>query len=52
MVGKKKILDDITVQARIPGELVKLMDDWRREQEDLPTRSEAIRRLLAKALKK
>jgi hypothetical protein len=28
------------------------IDDWRREQPDIPTRNESIRRLLAKALGK
>jgi hypothetical protein len=27
------------------------LDDWRRKQPDIPTRSEAIRRLLEQALK-
>lgn len=30
---------------------MKLLDDWRREQPDLPSRAEAIRRLVEKALK-
>ncbi|MCG8503268.1 MAG: hypothetical protein MI755_01565 [Sphingomonadales bacterium] len=29
---------------------IEAIDDWRREQEDLPSRSEAIRRLVAIAL--
>lgn len=52
MVGKKKLVNDSTVQVRVPGDTLKLLDDWRREEDDLPTRSEAIRRLLLKALKK
>jgi hypothetical protein len=29
---------------------VKAIDDWRRQQEDLPNRSESVRRLVAVAL--
>lgn len=34
-----------------PPEWLKAVDDWRREQADLPTRAEAIRRLVETALK-
>jgi len=30
--------------------LLRAIDDWRRKQEDLPPRTEAIRRLIEKAL--
>jgi hypothetical protein len=30
---------------------VKAIDDWRRQQEDLPNRSESVRRLVAVALR-
>jgi hypothetical protein len=33
-------------ELRTSPSLMRLIDDWRREQEDLPTRSEAIRRLI------
>jgi metal-responsive CopG/Arc/MetJ family transcriptional regulator len=36
---------------RIPPEFLKAVDDWRRHQEDLPGRSEAIRRLVELGLK-
>lgn len=36
---------------RMSDELVAQIDAWRREQEDIPTRSEAIRRLVDQALK-
>jgi hypothetical protein len=40
----------IPLNERVPfatsKEQVKRLDEWRRRQEDLPTRSEAIRRLL------
>ncbi|WP_419762273.1 ribbon-helix-helix protein, CopG family [Brevundimonas vesicularis] len=39
------------VQLRLSDELVKAIDEWRRTQEDIPTRSEAIRRLVEKGLK-
>jgi hypothetical protein len=32
-------------------EAIKAIDDWRREQEDLPNRSESVRRLVAIALR-
>jgi hypothetical protein len=32
-------------------EAIQDIDDWRREQEDLPNRSESVRRLVALALK-
>jgi metal-responsive CopG/Arc/MetJ family transcriptional regulator len=46
-------------RAKQPGELIGVrlqpeplarLDDWRREQDDLPNRSEAIRRLIDQAL--
>jgi hypothetical protein len=40
------------VGTRFQPDLLKLIDDWRREQADPPTRPEAIRRLVVKALKK
>jgi hypothetical protein len=38
------------VGTRIQPELLKRLDDWRREQPDLPSRPEALRRLAEKAL--
>jgi len=35
---------------RLPPEIWTAIDEWRREQPDIPTRTESIRRLLAKAL--
>jgi hypothetical protein len=32
--------------VRVQPEMAKLLDDWRRKQEDLPGRLEAIRRLV------
>jgi hypothetical protein len=38
------------VATRIQPELLKRLDDWRREQPDLPSRPEALRRLAEQAL--
>ncbi|MCC7267877.1 MAG: ribbon-helix-helix protein, CopG family [Caulobacteraceae bacterium] len=38
------------VQVRLPDDLAGKIDAWRRAQADIPTRSEAIRRLLDAAL--
>lgn len=38
------------VGTRFQPDLLKQIDDWRREQPDLPTRPEAIRRLVVQAL--
>jgi hypothetical protein len=39
------------VGVRIQPEMAKLLDDWRRQQEDLPGRPEAMRRLVEVGLK-
>ena len=39
------------VGVRIQPELARELDDWRREQADLPGRPEAIRRLIEMGLK-
>lgn len=39
------------VMVRIQPEMARLLDDWRRKQEDLPGRPEAIRRLVELGLK-
>jgi hypothetical protein len=38
------------VGTRFQPDLLQLIDEWRREQPDPPTRPEAIRRLVSKAL--
>jgi len=38
-------------EMRIPPEFFKAIDSWRRKQEDLPSRAEAIRRLVEIGLK-
>jgi hypothetical protein len=40
------------VSTRLQPELLKRLDDWRREQPDLPSRPEALRRLAERALSK
>jgi hypothetical protein len=40
------------VVVRCRRALLKQLDDWRRQQDDIPSRPEAIRRLIAQALKK
>lgn len=40
------------VMVRIQPDMAKALDDWRRKQDDLPGRPEAIRRLVEKALSK
>jgi hypothetical protein len=40
------------VLVRLQAGQLQQFDDWRREESDLPTRAEAMRRLLAKALGK
>ena len=42
---------DKLVQLRMSQRLFDLIDDYRRSQPDLPSRSEAIRRLVEQALK-
>jgi hypothetical protein len=39
------------VMVRVQPDMAKLLDDWRRKQDDMPGRPEAIRRLLTIALK-
>jgi hypothetical protein len=38
------------VMVRVQPDMAKLLDDWRRKQDDLPGRPEAIRRLVALGL--
>jgi hypothetical protein len=40
----------VLVATRVQPGLLKKLDAWRREQEDLPSRPEALRRLAEKAL--
>lgn len=38
------------ILVRMPAELVELLDDYRRGQADLPSRPEAVRRIIAERL--
>ena len=38
------------IELRASGEFLKALDEWRRRQADLPSRSSAIRQLVEKAL--
>lgn len=38
------------LNLKIEPDLIKAVDEWRRLEEDLPNRSEAVRRLLQQAL--
>jgi hypothetical protein len=40
------------INIRVDDEFLKKLDDWRRKQDDLPGRPEAIRRLVEMGLKK
>jgi hypothetical protein len=44
-------VDTMAVNVRISTDAVSEIDDWRRHQDDLPGRPEAIRRLVDIALK-
>ena len=39
------------IGVRVDTELLKLIDEWRRKQDDVPTRPEAIRRLVELGMK-
>jgi hypothetical protein len=41
---------DTRIPVMMPRSLVERIDAWRREQEDLPSRAEAIRRLVERGL--
>lgn len=43
-------VDSTAVTMRVSDQLIRKIDDWRREQPDMPIRTEAIRRLVEKAL--
>lgn len=44
-------MESMAVNVRLPMDAVSDIDDWRRHQDDLPGRPEAIRRLVELALK-
>ena len=48
--GGRPRVDATPIMVRLPPIQVAALDDWRRNESDLPTRPEAIRRILAQAL--
>jgi hypothetical protein len=38
-------------EMRVPASFLKMVDEWRRKQPELPSRAEAIRRLVELGLK-
>ena len=48
--GGRPRVDATPIMVRLPPSQVAALDDWRRNESDLPTRPEAIRRILAQAL--
>lgn len=54
-VGRRRLepsgsLQKHNLMTTISGEFLVMLDNWRREQPDLPSRTEAIRRLTAAGL--
>lgn len=41
---------DARVQIVAPRKTVRMLDEWRRKQPDLPNRSEAIRRMIERTV--
>jgi hypothetical protein len=39
------------IGVRVDSDFLKMVDEWRRKQDDVPTRPEAIRRLVELGLK-
>jgi hypothetical protein len=50
---RSRTMDEKTerFEMRVPSSLLKMIDDWRRKQENLPSRAAAIRRLVELGLK-
>lgn len=48
--GRPPTGEGVPVQVRLKETLLETIDAWRRRQADLPTRPEAIRRLIEQAL--
>ena len=44
------LVNDKVFQMRSSEEWLRRLDDWRRKQPDIPSRAEAIRRLVEKGL--
>ena len=52
MQTKRATQKGVLVGVRMQPEQLNSLDNWRREQDDLPNRPEAIRRLIAQTLNK
>jgi hypothetical protein len=48
---KKVKVKMIPITAKIAPETAKALDEWRRNQQDIPTRSTAVRRILERVLR-
>jgi hypothetical protein len=48
---RKRITQDRPFQMRVSEQFLRMVDDWRRTQVDLPSRAEAIRRMVELAAK-
>jgi hypothetical protein len=45
------LTQDRLIQMRVTSEFIQILDDWRREQPDIPNRTETVRRLIAIGLR-
>ncbi|MDX1822005.1 MAG: ribbon-helix-helix protein, CopG family [Paracoccaceae bacterium] len=43
--------DTTGIMLRLPAEMLKAIDDIRRQEEDIPTRPEMVRRIIAQYMK-
>jgi hypothetical protein len=50
-MAKTSTNKDQRLFMRVDSEFLKQIDEWRRQQPDIPTRSEAIRRLVENGLR-
>jgi metal-responsive CopG/Arc/MetJ family transcriptional regulator len=50
MTKPKYALDSVRFEMRTTEAWLRRLDDWRRERDNIPSRSEAIRRLVEAAL--
>jgi hypothetical protein len=52
LVGKPKMTNDLQFQMRVSKEVLSVLDNWRRKQDPIPSRAQAIRDLILKTEKK
>lgn len=43
--------NDQQLQMRVSAEFLRDLDEWRRKQDEIPSRAEAIRRLVGKGIR-